>query len=131
MREFALCAVVLVAMMGLLSPYLSALTHAQEPPKRSAPSPQATVSDKELRAFAKAYVEFHKIRQAYEPSLKNAQDSKERQKIEQEANSKIEKALEKEGLTTEKYNRIFVAVNGNEELRKKTLGLIDRERRRS
>lgn len=130
-RDFALRAVVLVAMMGLLSPYLSAVTHAQEPPKQSAPSPQAAVSDRELGAFAKAYVEFHKIRQTYEPSLGNAKDARESERIQREANVKIKAALEQQGLDVNSYNRIFTAVNANEELRKKALGLIDRERKRS
>ncbi|MGH7770632.1 MAG: DUF4168 domain-containing protein [Candidatus Binatia bacterium] len=119
------------AIIGLFLLGLIPVTPAQEPATRQPPSQQTNISDKELRAFAKAYVEFHKIRLAYEPSLKNVHDPEKRQMIQQEANSKIEKALEKQGLNPTAYNRIFTAVNADEKLRKKTLKLIDEERSRS
>ncbi len=121
----ALLDATLVAAIALASRCYAAAAQVQTP------SEQAGVSDQEIRAFAKAYVEFHRVRQAYEPALKNAQDPKEKRKLEQEANSKIEKALERHGLTVQKYNRIFAAANRNEALRKKALGLIGKERQRS
>ena len=42
---------------------------AQESPKQ-----QLSVSETQLRAFAKVYVEVEKIRQAYEPRLKEAKN---------------------------------------------------------
>lgn len=104
---------------------------AQGSPKQAPPAEQAKVSDKDLRAFAKAYVEYHKIRQAYEPQLAKVQDAKEKEKIQREGDSKVNKALEKQGLTPESYNRLFTAVNRNEQLRKKALKIISEERKRS
>ena len=84
-----------------------------------------------LRAFVTAYVATQKIRLAYEPSLRNVQDPKESQKIQQQANSQIEKVLEEQGLNVGSYNKIFEIVNANDKLRKEALTLIDQERKRS
>ena len=53
------------------------------------------------------------------------------QKIQQEGDSKVRAALEKQGFAVEKYNKIFAAVNGDGELRKKTLKLIEQERKKT
>lgn len=128
--NFLLRGAMLVAAIGLSLPYFAAAARAQQPPQRQGPSQRANVSDKELKAFAKAYVEYQRIRQTYEPSLKNAKDAAEGERIQREANTKIKTALKKQGLDVDSYNRIFNAVNANEELRKKALNLIDQERKR-
>ncbi|MGH7825131.1 MAG: DUF4168 domain-containing protein [Candidatus Binatia bacterium] len=107
----------------------STVTSAPEPPQQHRDT-QTHVSDQELEAFAKAYVEHDTIRQTYEPLHKNAPDAEERKRIEQEANAKAEEALAKQGLTPETYKQIFSTVNANDELRKKALKLIDEERKR-
>ena len=94
-------------------------------------SQRGDVTDKELAAFVKVYVQVQKIRSQYEPVLINTQDPKERQKIQQEGDSKVRAALEKQGFAVEKYNKIFAAVNGDGELRKKTLQLIEQERQKA
>jgi hypothetical protein len=119
------------AMLISLFLWATAAAGAQETPKQERPPEQTNIGDKEITAFAKAYVEYHKIRQAYEAQLSNVQAPKERARIQHEGESKVKKALEKQGLTPEAYNRLFTAVNGNEQLRKKALKLIEAERKRS
>jgi hypothetical protein len=102
---------------------------AQEPPKPSQAS--TNVSDKDLRSFAKAYVEYHKLRQSYEKQIGGVQDAKEKEKLQREGDSKVSKALEKQGLTPQSYNRLYTAVNNNEQLRKKALKMIEEERKNS
>jgi hypothetical protein len=116
----------LVAVASLL--WLAAPAVAQEAPKTQASNKQA-VNDNQLRTFAKVYVAYQKIRQQYEPSLKNAQEQ-ERKRIQDEANTKVKTALVKQNLTAEEYNRIFAQVNGNAELRKRALKLIEEERKK-
>lgn len=82
------------------------------------------VSDKELQAFVRAYLDIQALRLKYEPALRNAAGD-EAKKIEREADSEIENVLEKHGLEVETYKRIFKALAGDEELRKKTLELIE------
>jgi len=53
------------------------------------------------------------------------------QKTQREGDSKVKQTLEEQNLTPDSYNRLFTAVNGNEQLRRKALKLIDEERNRS
>jgi hypothetical protein len=64
---------------------------------------------------------------AYEPSLQKAQDPIQAQNIQQEALTKMEKAVQDQGLTGESYVRIFNTVKDNAELRGKTIKLIKEE----
>ena len=89
------------------------------------------VGDKELRSFAKSYIEFHKIRMEFERALGQASDPQEKNRLEQEAVAKFGKAVEKHGLTAESYLRIFQTVNANDAIRQKALQFIDEERKRS
>jgi len=102
---------------------LSSAVRAEE----AAPAQNANVSDEALKAFAKAYVEVDKIRLAYEPSFRNAQDPQQAQSIQQEATVKMEKAVEQQGLTSETYVKIFNTVKDDAELRGKTIKLIEEE----
>ena len=88
------------------------------------------ISDEQLKAFVKAYVQERKIRETYASALKNAKNSYEADKIQQETNSKIEEALQRQGLDTKAYNRIFWTIRTNKELRKKALTLIEKEQNR-
>src|SRR5574341_1660121 len=74
-------------------------------PAQRGPAEQSEISDKELKAFAKSYVEFHKLRTVYEPQLSVAKTPQEKGRIEQEAVAKFGAALEREGLTMERYGR--------------------------
>lgn len=104
---------------------------AQESSRTATSQAQTNVSDKDLRSFAKAYAEYHKIRQSYEKQINNTQDPKEKDRLQREGDAKVSKALEKQGLTPQAYNRLYAAVNNNEQLRKKALKMIDEERKNS
>lgn len=115
--------IVLAVLIGLWS--LPA--QAQDSPK---PSQMSTnLSDKELRSFAKAYVEYHNLRQAYEKQIGATQDAKQKEKLQREGDAKVSKALEKQGLTPQSYNRLYTTVNNNEQLRRKVLKMIEEERK--
>ena len=131
MLNVSLNRMVLGAMAILWITSVTPATSAQEAPKQAPAGDPSTVSDKDLRAFANAYVEYHKIRQTYEAHLGKVQDPKEKEKIQREGDSKVKQALEKQKLTPESYNRLFTAVNRNEQLRQKALKLINEERLRS
>jgi uncharacterized protein DUF4168 len=109
---------------------LGALGVAQDSPKAQT-DPQANVSDAELRAFVKAYVDNQKIRQQYEPSLMDNKDPQKGQQLQDQANAELKKSLAKHNLTIEKYNSIYNQINSDEELRKKALKLVEEERKRT
>src|SRR5262245_20345579 len=88
---------------------------AQDSPKQ-----QLNVSETELRAFAKVYVAVEKIRQAYEPRLKEAKNAQEGKQIETEAVLKMQGALTEQGLSQESYTKIFELASSDQGLRKKT-----------
>ena len=100
----------------------------QEASKTQSGNKQA-ITDNQLRTFAKVYVAYQRIRQQYEPSIKSAQ-APERKRMQDEANAKVKMALTRQNLTADEYNRIFAQVNGNAELRKKALKLIEEERQK-
>jgi hypothetical protein len=99
---------------------------AQELPKQ-----QMNVSDGQLRAFAKVYVEIDKIRQAYEPRLKEAKDPEEGKQIQLEAVTKMQGAAAKEGMTEESYTQIFEIARADEGVLRKLINLINEERQKS
>jgi len=109
----------------------TAAIQAQEKSKDQRPRQPAEVGDKELRSFAKSYIEFHKIRMEYESAINKASDPQEKSKLEQDAVAKFGKAVEKQGLTLESYFRIFQTVNANETVREKALKLIEEERKKA
>jgi hypothetical protein len=76
-------------------------------------------------------MENQKIRQQYEPPLKNATDPEKSKQIQDRANTELKESLAKQNLSIEKYNRIYNQVNSDEQLRQKALRLIDEERARS
>ena len=106
---------------------LQAAEQSRNPPS----SGPATISDRELDAFVKAYVEYQKILANTAPALKNAKDPGRKKQIEQEANAKIKRALDSNGLSADRYNQIFATVNADEPLRKKVLKQVEEQRRNS
>src|SRR5215467_5018543 len=66
------------------------LPMAKQVRAQNSPKQQLNVSETQLRAFAKVYVEVEKIRQAYEPRLKEAKNAQEGKQIETEAVLKMQ-----------------------------------------
>jgi hypothetical protein len=108
--------------------FLSLTNHS---PAQESPKHEMNVSDPQLRAFAKVYVEIEKIRQTYEPQLKETKDPEQGKEIQKEAVSKMQAALTKEGLTEESYGQIFEIARADAGLRKKLIDLINEERQKS
>ena len=132
MTRYLLTGLVFGAAFSLLELSLPFGIDAQQATRRGeTPGQSAAISDKELRAFAKSYIEFHKLRAEYESALGKAHDLEARGKIEQEAVAKFSKKLRQQGLTMEGYARIFQTVNADEQIREKALKLIEEERKKA
>ena len=101
---------------------------AQQTPK---PQPLAQPNETQLRSFAKAYVQIEKIRQTYEPQMKQAKNPEEGKQIQNEAMSKMHQALIQEGMNEQSYNQIFDIARADEAVRKKLIGFINEERQKS
>jgi Domain of unknown function (DUF4168) len=121
-------AVFAVLIGGLVAPPVI-VVRAQDRARDQQPSQHSEISDRDLKAFAKAYVEFRKIRSAYENSLNEVGNRQEESKAQHEALIKIDRALEKQGLRPDALYRIFKAVNADEKLYAKAMKLIEEEQR--
>jgi hypothetical protein len=104
---------------------------AQQPVKSQSDSQQGVISDGDLRAFVKAYVENQKIREKYEPPLSAMTDPEKYKQMQDQASGELQSSLAKQKLSIEKYNRIYNAINSDEQLRERTLRLVEEERQRS
>lgn len=120
------------AALGVSVTTLVGLAWGQTKPSlQQFPGASTEVSDKELQAFAKSYVEFHKLRTLYEPRLIVAKTPEEKTRIQQEAVAKFGAALEGEGLTMEQYAALFQTDNAADHLREKDLKLSEDETAKS
>src|SRR5262245_35463842 len=112
----------------LFTPLIYAQGVGQPPPSAQPTQPSQNYSHSELRVFAKAYVAVQEIRAAQEAKLRTVQDPTQAQKIQQDTNVKMAKAVEQQGLTLEQYTGMLTAVNSDEQLAKKAHELIAKER---
>jgi hypothetical protein len=126
MQIGSLKTIAVIFVVGSLMLLCAKQVRAQE-----SPNPQVNVSEPQLRSFARVYVAVEKIRQTYEPRLKEAKDPEEGKQIQKEAVSKIHGALTQEGLTEETYNQIFETARADAGLRKTLIGFINEERAKS
>ena len=118
--------------LGVSLPLSAGAVWAQtQAPAQQSPGASSEVSDQELQAFAKSYVEFHKMRTIYEPQVGVAKTPEEKTRIQQEAVAKFGSVLEREGLTMERYAALYKTVNGNDRLREKVIKLIEDEKAKS
>ena len=82
----------------------------------AAPAEQATsYSDAELKSFAAAAVEVHRINSGYLPKMAEATPVQQRQ-LEQQALRETTAAVEKQGLTSDKYDEILTAAQNRPEV---------------
>jgi hypothetical protein len=78
-----------------------------EQPEASAPKSPTPPTDAELKSFAGAVVEVHRINDAYIPKFQAAGTPDEEQKLEAAAVREMVQAVESEGLSVEKYEQIL------------------------
>ena len=89
MKNFFVRSACSAALIGLVFLSFPPTIHAQDLPKQTSSAEPAKFSDKDIRAFAKAYVEYQKLRQTYEPRLNSARDPKDREQIQSEGDLKV------------------------------------------
>ncbi len=110
---FFLMALVLTPTLGLSQQYGDAGQNTQ-----------SEVSGQDIKAFANAQLEVSRVRQQYQTRLSNAGNQDEQQALVQEMNEKLVAALKDEGLSVEKYNEIFNAVQNDADLRERVTEMM-------
>lgn len=108
--------------------FLTAPGFAQQDAKPRTNEPRAAMSDGDLMAFVRVYVENQRIRDFFEPDLMDATGIAEREALENEANAELMESLAEENMSVNDYNAIFILVNRDEPLRVRVLKLVAQER---
>ena len=116
--------------VGLSGLWPAVQTWAEQPSPQLGSGGKTHISDRELRTFAKAYAEIYGVVTAYAPSLKASRDPKQVERIMQEAEQRIEKLLEAHAFTADSFLKTALAVSADDELRQKTVAMINEERKK-
>jgi len=105
---------VLLALVGIAGAPLTWAQSEQAPIEQST----TTYTDAELKSFAAAAVDVHRINSNYLSKLADADPDEQRQ-IERQALQETTRAVEKRGLTSDKYDEILTAAQTKPEVAKK------------
>src|SRR5262245_50983689 len=84
-----------------------------------APPPAATAqdyTDAELKSFAAALMQVHRINDAYLPKLQSAKTPEEQQQVQQTASDEMVQAVKKEGMTVDQYHQILARARTSPEM---------------
>ncbi len=94
----------MISLIGLTgAPAVFSQATLQPPAQQSASS----FSDSELKSFAVAVLEVQRINDTYVPKLQSAQSPEEQQQLRQTASQEMVRAVEKEGMSVDKYKEIL------------------------
>ncbi|KQR69123.1 hypothetical protein ASG25_15965 [Rhizobium sp. Leaf384] len=78
------------------------------------PAPQASITDEKLKAFAVAYLQVDKVRQDYTRKIGTTTDAAAKQKLQNEANQQMIKAVETSpGMSLNDYKTIITAAQSD------------------
>jgi len=114
------------AALGVAGLLLLPAANAQMNPPQARPqaqspqaqSPSPTISDEKLNAAAAAIGQVTSIRQSYEQKIAKAPPS-DKQRITDEANGALEKAVTDQGLSVDEYNTIIRTAQNDPAVRQK------------
>lgn len=109
-----------------LLPNSSLNAQTQSPP--SATEQSKTISDQKLDAAAAALQRVASLKDEYQQRI-TAAPAPERERIVEEANAALEKAVTEQGLSVEEYNSIIVLAQNDEAVRKKILDRLDQSKK--
>ncbi|WP_429128943.1 DUF4168 domain-containing protein [Ensifer sp. 4252] len=80
----------------------------------------ATVSDQKIQAFAVAYLQVDKVRQAYSAKIEATTDAAAKEKLQTEASKEMVEAVESSpAISVEEYSTILTAAQNDPALAKK------------
>lgn len=109
--------VAVCAAMGLA--WAPAASAQATPPKAEQPAP--SYSDAELKSFAVAALQVQRINDVYLPKLKSAGTPEEQKQVEKTATAEMVKAVEKEGMSVDKYKQIMNHAQSNPEIAERVM----------
>lgn len=92
-----------------------------QPPQQQGQA-AADVDDESLSKFKDAFDDVNSVRESFAGKLEDVEDPEKAQKIQQQAQQKMQGAVEDAGLSVEEYNKIFAAVQQDPALQEEVLG---------
>jgi hypothetical protein len=104
------------AQMNQTQPRPQAQSPQAQPPRAQSPSP--TISDQKLTAAAAALGQVTNIRQSYERKIAEAPQP-DKQRVTDEANNALKKAVTDQGLSVDEYNTILQTAQNDPTIRQK------------
>ncbi|QXO19193.1 MULTISPECIES: DUF4168 domain-containing protein [Vibrio] len=121
MRKLTMTALMtaMLASVTATSAFAAQEGQAQQQQQQAAAPQQAQpieVNDEQLEQFAEAQASVNEIRVDAMTKLKNSEDPKEAQEIQQQANQEMVDAVQDTGLSVEDYNLIARAVQNDTSL---------------
>jgi hypothetical protein len=81
-----------------------------------APPPVSSYTDTELKSFALAALDVERISAAYRPKLEAAKTAVEEQEVRSAASNEMLEAIQKQGMTVDKYREISRQVRESPEI---------------
>ena len=83
-------------------------------------------SDAQLKKFVEASKKVAAVADEYQPKVRTSPNDAAREQLVQEADEKMIKAVQADGLTVEEYNGIGAAVQQDPELRERAINMANR-----
>lgn len=82
------------------------------------------VSEQEVQAFAKVYVESANVRKEYQAKLIAEKDPKKSEELKKEGREKLRAIVQESPLSTQRYNKIAKATTRDKELKQRIVAAI-------
>lgn len=95
----------------------------QPPPQTQAAPPAVQPSDQQLQRFASASQKVSGVVDEYRPKVEAAKSDAAKQKIVQEADAKMVKLVQADGLSVEEFNGIGRAVQQDPQLKQRLMSM--------
>lgn len=121
-----LSAAVLAAALAVPGPAAATLDQsAREPGAEQAATPDAaTPDDSELSAFVAAFLRLIGVQHGYMMLMRDENDPAKLQEIKQSALTDMKSAVERDGLSVDRYNQIALSVRDDPSVRDRVEGLL-------
>jgi predicted metal-dependent RNase len=122
-RAYCAAAVIAMSAAPVMVMAQSAPATAQAPAQMQS---AITPSDAQLKKFAMASQKVSVLANEYRPKLQAAQDEPTREKVYREADEKMVKVVQDDGLTVEEFNGISQAIEQDPQLRQRAIEIAQR-----
>jgi hypothetical protein len=103
----------------------AAAVHAQQPPQTQ----QGQISEKEIETFAAAASEVRQLNRQWGPKLDAAmkESAEAAQTLRNQALQEMAQAVERKGMSVERYEQIFLAANSDADVRRRIVEKMPKE----